>query len=43
MINETFRSSAIAPWAGRYQDVDSELGGYKIPKNVRYMQIISEK
>lgn len=33
VINETFRSSAIAPWAGRYQDVDSELGGYKIPKN----------
>lgn len=33
VINETFRCAAIAPWAARYQDVDSKLGGYEITKN----------
>ena len=25
----------MAPFAARFQDVESKLGGYKIPKNVR--------
>lgn len=33
VIDETLRCAIIAPWTGRFQDVDSELGGYKIPKN----------
>lgn len=35
VIDETLRCSVLAPWAARYQDFDSELGGHKIPKNVR--------
>lgn len=33
VIDETLRCSVLAPWAARYQDFDSELGGHKIPKN----------
>lgn len=31
VINETIRCAVIIPWTARYQDNDSELGGYKIP------------
>ncbi|XP_041367127.1 cytochrome P450 20A1-like [Gigantopelta aegis] len=33
VIDETLRCGVIAPWAARFQDFDSELGGHKIPKN----------
>lgn len=33
VIDESLRCAVIAPWAARYQDFDSELGGHKIPKN----------
>lgn len=33
VIDETLRCAVVAPWAARFQDVDSELGGYFIPKN----------
>ncbi|XP_061193946.1 cytochrome P450 20A1-like [Saccostrea echinata] len=33
VIDETLRCAIVAPWAARYQDIDSELGGHKIPKN----------
>lgn len=36
VINETIRCAVIIPWTARYQDNDSELGGYKIPAKVRY-------
>ncbi|ESO83424.1 hypothetical protein LOTGIDRAFT_133362 [Lottia gigantea] len=32
IIDETMRCAVVAPWAARYQDFDSELGGHKIPK-----------
>ncbi|KAL3831794.1 hypothetical protein ACJMK2_023498 [Sinanodonta woodiana] len=32
--DETLRCAVVAPWAARFQDFDSELGGHKIPKNV---------
>ena len=35
VIDETLRCAVVAPWAARFQDFDSELGGYKIPKDVR--------
>ncbi|KAH9513221.1 hypothetical protein Btru_034405, partial [Bulinus truncatus] len=33
VLNETLRCAVIAPWAARFQDFDTELGGHKIPKN----------
>ncbi|XP_062570148.1 cytochrome P450 20A1-like [Saccostrea cucullata] len=33
VIDETLRCAVVAPWAARFQDFDSELGGHKIPKN----------
>lgn len=33
VIDESLRCAVVAPWAARYQDFDSELGGHKIPKN----------
>ncbi|XP_078321122.1 cytochrome P450 20A1-like [Crassostrea virginica] len=33
VIDETLRCAVVAPWAARYQDFDSELGGHRIPKN----------
>ncbi|XP_053373354.1 cytochrome P450 20A1-like [Mercenaria mercenaria] len=33
VIDETMRCAVVAPWAARFQDFDSELGGHKIPKN----------
>ncbi|PVD31158.1 hypothetical protein C0Q70_10436 [Pomacea canaliculata] len=32
VLEETFRCAVIVPWAARYQDFDSELGGHKISK-----------
>jgi len=29
----------VAPYAARFQDFDSELGGHKIPKNVTIIQM----
>ncbi|KAK3588054.1 hypothetical protein CHS0354_012100 [Potamilus streckersoni] len=31
--DETLRCGVVAPWAARFQDFDSELGGHKISKN----------
>ena len=36
VIDETLRCAVIAPWTAIFQDFDSELGGDKIPKNVRF-------
>ncbi|XP_067649589.1 cytochrome P450 20A1-like [Haliotis asinina] len=33
VIDETLRCAVVAPWAARFQDFDTELGGHKIPKN----------
>ncbi|XP_060554899.1 cytochrome P450 20A1-like [Ruditapes philippinarum] len=33
VIDETLRCAVVAPWAARFQDFDSELGGHRIPKN----------
>ncbi|XP_033762755.1 cytochrome P450 20A1-like [Pecten maximus] len=33
IVEETLRCAVIAPYAARFQDFDSELGGHKIPKN----------
>ncbi|KAK3108521.1 hypothetical protein FSP39_009786 [Pinctada imbricata] len=33
ILDETMRCAVVAPWAARFQDFDSELGGHKIPKN----------
>lgn len=33
ILDETLRCAVIAPYAARFQDFDSELGGHKIPKN----------
>ncbi|XP_052805884.1 cytochrome P450 20A1-like [Mya arenaria] len=33
VIDETLRCAVIGPYAARYQDHDSELGGHIIPKN----------
>lgn len=32
VLEETIRCAVVAPWAARFQDFDSELGGHKIPK-----------
>ncbi|XP_005090890.1 cytochrome P450 20A1 [Aplysia californica] len=33
VLQETLRCAVVAPWGARVQDVDSELGGHKVPKN----------
>ncbi|XP_033762753.1 cytochrome P450 20A1-like isoform X2 [Pecten maximus] len=33
IMEEILRCAVIAPYAARFQDFDSELGGHKIPKN----------
>ncbi|KAL5006350.1 hypothetical protein ScPMuIL_015156 [Solemya velum] len=32
VLDETMRCAVVSPWAARFQDFDSELGGHKIPK-----------
>ena len=39
VIDETLRCAVIGPWGARFQDSDSELGGHKIPKNVRKQKV----
>ena len=34
VLDETLRCSALATFAARYEDVDSELGGHRIPAGV---------
>ena len=34
VINETLRCAVVAPWAARFSDTDSELGGHTIPAKV---------
>ena len=34
VLDETLRCSVFGMFAARFQDVDSKLGGYNIPKNV---------
>ena len=43
VIDETLRIAVISPVAARFQDVESNLGGYKIPKNVRTLIAIGKK
>ncbi|XP_005090341.1 cytochrome P450 20A1 [Aplysia californica] len=38
VLQETLRCAVIAPWGARVQDVDSELGGHKVPKNTPVIQ-----
>ena len=33
VIDETLRCAVVAPWAARFEHVDSTLGGYHIPKD----------
>lgn len=33
VIDEALRLSLVTTWGSRYQDFDSKLGGYRIPKN----------
>ncbi|OWF40771.1 cytochrome P450 20A1-like [Mizuhopecten yessoensis] len=33
IVDETLRCAVVAPFAARFQDFESELGGHKIPKN----------
>ena len=40
VIDETLRCAVVAPWAARFQDYDSQLGGHFIPKNVSQVLII---
>ena len=35
VIDETFRCSVLAPYAGRVSEVETELGGHRIPARVR--------
>lgn len=32
VLEETFRCAVIVPWAARFQEFDTEIGGHKIPK-----------
>ena len=34
VLDETLRCSVLAPFAARFQDIDTELGGHVVPKNV---------
>lgn len=34
VIDETVRCSVLAPYAARYQDIDIELGGHRVPAGV---------
>ncbi|XP_033761925.1 cytochrome P450 20A1-like [Pecten maximus] len=40
IVNETLRCATIAPYAARFQDFDSELGGHMIPKNTPVIQAL---
>ena len=42
VIDETLRCAVVAPWAARFQDYDSQLGGHFIPKNVSQALIIDK-
>ncbi|XP_035828363.1 cytochrome P450 20A1 [Aplysia californica] len=33
VLQETLRCAVVSPWGARVQDVDSVLGGHKVPKN----------
>ena len=34
VLEETLRISIVAPYAARFEDVESELGGHRIPAGV---------
>ena len=34
VVSETLRCAVVAPYAARYQDVDTVLGGHRIPAGV---------
>ena len=34
VLDEALRCSALAPFAARFEDVESELGGHRIPAGV---------
>ncbi|CAG5120895.1 unnamed protein product [Candidula unifasciata] len=40
VLEETLRCAVVAPWAARFQDFDSELGGHKIPKGTPVIHAI---
>ena len=37
VLDETLRCSIVGTWAARVQETDTTIGGYDIPKNVRYL------
>ena len=37
VLDETMRLSVLVSWDGRCQQVDAELDGYFIPKNVSFI------
>ena len=39
VLDETMRCSILAPYASRYQDIDIELGGHKVPAGVSLPQL----
>ncbi|KAI0237746.1 hypothetical protein LSAT2_011672 [Lamellibrachia satsuma] len=39
VLDETLRCSALATFAARYQDDDSELGGHRIPAGLPWKQL----
>ena len=39
VLDETLRCSVFGMFAARFQDVDSKLGGYNIPKNVGFVEL----
>ena len=39
VLDETLRCSVFGMFAARFQDVDSELEGYNIPKNVSFVEL----
>ena len=39
VLNESLRCNVVAPYAARFQDVHTELGGFHIPANVSLMHL----
>jgi cytochrome P450 len=35
VLEESLRCGVVVPWTARIQDFDTELGGHKIPKQVK--------
>ena len=42
VLDETMRCSLVATYAARFQDIDIELGGHKVPAGVSFLSLITE-